>query len=180
MNQQSRLQDIAQIHPLAHVQAGTEIGARTKVWQFASVIRGSVIGEDCSIASCSIVDACRLGNRVIVSHGAFLDPGMLIEDDVFIGPHVCFCNDLWPKVSKVGWFTEDELFGPQSVIVTKVQANASIGAGAVLLPGLIIGENAMVAAGAIVTKSVGKDMIYRRDGSITDANMPGRKRFVSR
>lgn len=169
------------ISPLAMVHPGVKIGARTRVWPFASVIRGSEIGDDCSIATCAIVDGCRLGDRVIVSHGAFLDPGMVIGDDVFIGPHVCFCNDPWPKSSKVGWFESKDLFGPDRVTVTLVSDNASIGAGAILMPGIRIGSNAMVAAGSVVTKSVGPDMLYKRDGSMVVASdVADRKRYIFR
>lgn len=169
---------VEEIDHRAVIHGDVKIGKGTRVWQFASVIRGAVLGEDCSIASCAIVDSCRLGDRVIVSHGAFLDPGMKIGSDVFIGPHVIFCNDCYPRYSKVGWFTEDELFS-SDLVVSEVCDHANIGAGAILLPGVRIGENALVAAGAVVTKSVPKDMVYRRDGSIHDLSMGERKRYLS-
>lgn len=167
----------AMIMPGAHVQAGCIIGDGTRVWQFASVIREAEIGDDCTIAAGAIIDGCRLGNRVTVGHGASIHPGIVIGDDVFIGPHACFCNDLWPSTSKEGWFDLEDLLSGK-IVVTEVERSANIGAGAVIMPGIRIGENAMIAAGAVVTKSVGKDMIYRRDGTIADANMLDRKRYV--
>lgn len=151
------------IHEKAHVE-GSHIGARSKVWQFASVIRNARLGEDCSIATCAIVDGARLGDRVIVSHGAFIDPGMVIGNDVFIGPFVALCNDAWPRAHKDGFDMEPLISG--DLVTTKIEDGASIGAHAVLLPGVIIGTEAMVAAGAVVTTNVPDAHVYHRDGSI--------------
>lgn len=155
----------AEVHPLAHVSFA-KIGARTRVWQFASVIRGAVIGEDCSIATCSIVDGSVMGDRCIVSHGAFVDPGMRIHDDVFIGPQVSLCNDFWPRTEKIGWFDMADLVSGK-IIVTEIASGASIGANAVVMPGITIGYGAMIAAGAVVTRDVPPLHLFRRDGTMT-------------
>lgn len=169
----------AWLHELANVEKAT-IGARTRVWQFASVIRGAQIGVDCNIADCAIVDGSVVGDRCIVSHGAFIDPGMLIGDDVFIGPQVSLCNDFWPMVDKTGWFNMADLISG-GIVVTRVASGASIGANAVIMPGLRIGANAMVAAGAVVNRDVLAGHLFQRDGSLVpiDPTRIQRMKFVS-
>jgi UDP-2-acetamido-3-amino-2,3-dideoxy-glucuronate N-acetyltransferase len=148
----------------AHVQIGCTIGARTRVWQFASVIRKAVIGEDCSIAAGACVDGGVVGHGSIVSHCAFINPGMVIGDRVFIGPFVAMCNDAWPRAHKDG-FDIDALISGEFV-TTKIEDGASIGAHATLLPGATIGADAMVAAGAVVKGNVPDNHLYLRDGRI--------------
>lgn len=173
------IDESARIDALARLDADVVIGARTRVWQFASVIRGATIGDDCSIASCAIIDGSELGHRVIVSHGAFIDPGMAIGDDVFIGPHVCLCNDYWPRVTKEGWFVIQDLISGD-VVVTRIADGASIGAGAIVMPGVSIGKRAMIAAGAVVTGDVPDCQLYRRDGTYHPIRYePERKRRVA-
>lgn len=169
------------VHPLAsimqgaHVQRDCTIGARTRVWQFASVIRKAEIGEDCSIAAGAIVDGSIIGHRTIVSHSAFIDPGMVIGSDVFIGPFVALCNDAWPRAHKEG-FDMDALISGEFV-TTRIEDGASIGAHAVVLPGVIIGSEAMVAAGAVVSCNVPDGHVYHRDGRIVaiDPKRPARR-----
>lgn len=163
-------------HPYALVHTDCVVGPRTKVWQFASVIRGAKIGADCVIASCAIVDGSTVGNNCRISHGAFCDPGMQIGNDVFIGPHVALCNDYWPRVAREGWFDMDDLVSGK-IIVTKIEDGASLGAGAILMPGVTIGCGAMVAAGAVVTQDVPANSLYRRNGKIVEeVSPPGRMR----
>lgn len=157
--------DACFIHDLAQVDNGCTIGDHSRVWQFASVIRGAKIGQDCSIASCSIVDGSTLGDRVIVGHGAFIGPGTLIGNDVFIAPCVTFCNDFWPVVSKEGWFDVADLVSG-NVVVTIVRDGASIGAGAIIMPGVVIGAEAMIAAGAVVNRNVPDRHLFRVGGEM--------------
>ena len=157
---------MSDVHSKAEVHADCHVGSRTRVWQFASVIRGSKVGEDCNIASCAIVDGATLGRNVIVGHGSFIAPGIVLEDDVFVGPGVVFCNDYWPRVSKVGWFIQ------QGTVVTRVKRGASIGAGVVVLPGIVVGEEAMVAAGARVRDHVPPGFLLRRDGLCEPIHAP--------
>ena len=132
------------IHPLSDVQSQS-IGAGTKVWQFAVILPGAVIGNDCNICAHTFIEnEVVLGHRVTVKSGVYLWDGLTIEDDVFIGPCVAFSNDKYPR-SKVY---------PGAFAQTLVKRGASIGANATVLPGIVLGENCMVGAGAVVTRDV--------------------------
>lgn len=131
-------------HALADVQS-TAIGADTRVWQFVVVLPGAQIGQDCNICAHSLIESdVVIGDRVTVKSGVQLWDGLRVGDDVFIGPNVSFANDRFPRSRQK----------PEKFLVTTIHDGASIGAGAVILPGLEIGRNAMVAAGAVVTRSV--------------------------
>lgn len=159
------------IHPLAHVDDTCGINADVKVWQFASVTRGTVLGPGCSVAPFAVLDGPRFGSRCIVSMHVAMGPGFLIGDDVFIGPSVTFCNDAWPTVDKAGWHAEDFHKG---AVTIRVGNGSSIGANAVILPGVVIGDGCMIAAGAVVSRDVPDHCLRRRDG--TDDPILGRPR----
>lgn len=132
------------IHSLADVQSET-IGDNTRIWQFTVVLKGAVIGSEVNLcAQCFVENDVKIGNRVTIKNGVQLWDGITIEDDVFIGPNVTFTNDKHPKSKHY----------PESFLKTLVKQGASIGAGAVILPGVTIGSGALVAAGSVVTKSV--------------------------
>lgn len=151
----------AVIHHLAHVE-NSDLGENTRVWQFASVIRRAVIGNSCRVAAGAVIDGATVGDRTIISNGAHLNPGTWVGTDVFIGPHVVTCNDAWPRVSKEGF--ELELIN--GLCIVKICDGASIGANAVVLPGITIGAHAMVAAGSVVDRSVPTGCLFRRTGTI--------------
>ena len=132
------------IHPLADCQT-TSIGENSRVWQFVVILPEARIGAEANICShCLIENDVIIGDRVTVKSGVQLWDGLRIGDDVFIGPNVTFTNDKFPR-SKVY---------PELYPITTVGKGASIGGGAVLLPGVTIGEYAMVGAGAVVTRDV--------------------------
>lgn len=132
------------IDSLASVQS-RHIGHNTRVWQYVVVLEGAVIGDDCNICShCFVENDVVVGNRVTVKCGVQLWDGVRLQDDVFIGPNVTFTNDRFPRSRK----------RPEKFLETVVEEGASIGAGAVILPGIRVGRNSMVAAGAVVTRSV--------------------------
>ena len=132
------------IHKLSDVQA-SNIGSDTRVWQFSVILEGAVLGENCNICAHTLIEGdVILGNNVTVKSGVFLWDGTRIADNVFIGPNATFTNDLHPR-SKI----YPETF--QGIIIKE---GASIGANATLLPGITIGKNAMVGAGAVVVKDV--------------------------
>lgn len=132
------------IHQKSDVQS-TKIGRGTTIWQFSVVLPNATIGEDCNI-NCQVFieNDVIIGNRVTVKSGTQLWDGLRVEDDVFIGPNVTFTNDKFPR-SKIY---------PQRFPVTHIERGSSIGGGAVILPGITIGQEAMVGAGAVVTRSV--------------------------
>lgn len=132
------------IHPSADAQS-PHIGEGTNIWQYVVVLPKARIGRDCNIcAQVFIENDVVVGDRVTVKNGVQLWDGLRVEDEVFIGPNVTFTNDKSPR-SKVY---------PETFPVTTVGKGASIGGGAVILPGLTIGEHAMVGAGAVVTHDV--------------------------
>jgi acetyltransferase-like isoleucine patch superfamily enzyme/dTDP-4-dehydrorhamnose 3,5-epimerase-like enzyme len=132
------------VHKTADVQS-QNIGRGTKIWQYVIVLARARIGTDCNIcAHVFIEDDVIIGDRVTVKCGVQLWNGLRVEDDVFIGPNATFTNDRYPR----------SLRQRDSPLETRLMRGATIGAGAVILPGLTIGEGAIVGAGAIVTRSV--------------------------
>jgi UDP-2-acetamido-3-amino-2,3-dideoxy-glucuronate N-acetyltransferase len=132
------------IHPLSDVQT-EKIGNGTRVWQFCVILKGAIIGSECNICShCFIEGDVNIGNRVTIKNGVHLYDGVHIEDNVFIGSNVAFINDKFPRSKQY----------PEKFLNIIIRKNASIGANATLLPGITIGENAMVGAGAVVTRDV--------------------------
>jgi acetyltransferase-like isoleucine patch superfamily enzyme len=132
------------IHTLADVDS-TTIGEGSRIWQFVVILSGAKIGQDCNICSHSLIENdVIIGDRVTVKSGVQLWDGLRVGDDVFIGPNASFANDRFPRSKKT----------PEKFLQTTVERGASIGAGAIILPGVIIGRNAMVGAGAVVTRSV--------------------------
>ncbi|MCC7040804.1 MAG: WxcM-like domain-containing protein [Burkholderiales bacterium] len=132
------------IHPLADVQT-TKVGAGTRLWQFVVALPGAEIGSDCIICShCFIENDVVIGDRVTVKNGVQLWDGLRVGDDVFIGPNVTFTNDRYPRSRQ----------HPGSFLQTHIDPGASIGGGATLVPGIRIGRNALVGAGAVVTRSI--------------------------
>lgn len=132
------------IHALADVQSA-DIGKDTRIWQYVVVLPGSRIGDDCNICShCLIENDVIIGDRVTVKSGVQLWDGLRVGNDVFIGPNVTFANDLFPRSRQK----------PKAFLITTIHEGASIGAGAVILPGVEIGHKAMIGAGAVVTRSV--------------------------
>lgn len=151
------------IHAQSVIDSTAKIGSGTSVWQFATVIRGAAIGVDCSIGACSIVDAARIGDRCRVGQAAQLHPGLWAGDEVFFGPGCVICNDPWPRVRKGDFEIEKILAG---FVTVRIGHGASIGAGAIVLPGVRIGEGAMVSAGAVVTQSVEDYHMLKRCGDV--------------
>lgn len=132
------------IHALADVQS-KRIGENTQIWQFCVVLENALIGNNCNInAQVLIENDVIIGNQVTIKSGVQVWDGMRIEDNVFIGPNATFTNDPLPRSKQY----------PEQFSTITVKQGASIGANATILPGLTIGEHAMVGAGAVVTKNV--------------------------
>lgn len=132
------------IHPLADVQSKA-IGTDSRVWQFVVVLPGAQIGQGCNICShCLIENDVVIGDRVTVKSGVQLWDGLRVGNDVFIGPNVTFTNDKYPK-------SRNSNYKP---VRTYIEVGASIGGGAILLPGVRVGAGATVGAGAVVINDV--------------------------
>ena len=135
----------ARIHPLAYVESGATIGANTIVWQFAVILAGARIGEGCNLNAHTLVEGgAAIGDRVTLKSGVYVWDGVTLEDDVFCGPNATFTNDPRPRSRQ----------RPATFLPTVVRRGVSIGAGAVLLPGLTIGADAFIGAGAVITRDV--------------------------
>jgi len=132
------------IHPLSDVQS-VMIGDDTRIWQFCVILPKAQIGARCNIcANVFIENDVIVGNNVTIKNGVQLWDGIRLEDNVFIGPNVTFTNDIFPRSKSF----------PDKFLQTIIKAGASIGANATILPGITIGENAMIGAGAVIIHSV--------------------------
>ncbi len=132
------------IHPTALV-ATKAIGDGTRIWAFVNILAGARIGADCNVCDrCFIENDVVLGDRVTVKCGVSLYDGLVLEDGVFVGPGVIFSNDPRPRSRR----------RPEAFPQTRVREGASLGAGAILLPGIAVGRFAMVGAAALVTRDV--------------------------
>jgi len=133
------------IHPSAEVSSEATIGEGSRIWHWAQIREGARVGQNCVVGKDVYVDATVVvGDDCKVENFASIYRGVTIGNRVFVGPHVCFTNDTYPRAVSPDW----------KVLPTKVENGASIGANATILCGLTIGRNAMVAAGAVVTKDV--------------------------
>ncbi len=139
------------IHKLSDVQS-KNIGKDTKVWQYCVILENAIIGENCNICAYVLIENdVVIGNNVTIKSGVQLWDGLVVEDNVFIGPNVTFTNDLYPRSKKY----------PEKFLKTVIKKGASIGANVTIIPGVVIGENAMIAAGSIVTKNVPDNYLYK-------------------
>tara|TARA_R100001463_G_scaffold42715_15_gene89435 strand:- start:6771 stop:7235 length:465 start_codon:yes stop_codon:yes gene_type:complete len=140
---------VSVLHPLADV-ADCELGAGTRIWQYAVILQGAKIGNDCNVCAHTLIEGdVIIGDRVTVKSGVFLWDGTRVGDDVFIGPNATFTNDPTPRSRQY----------PEKYEGIIVESGASIGANATILPGIVIGERAMVGAGAVVTRDVPADAV---------------------
>ena len=126
-----------------------DIGENTVIRDYVNIFRCK-IGKDCKIAAfVEIQKGVTIGDRCAIEAFVFIPSGVTIEDEVFIGPHVCFTNDLYPKAVNPEW----------KVTPTLVKKGSSIGAGSIIRCGVTIGENALVGAGSVVTKNVAPNTV---------------------
>lgn len=138
----------------------TLIGKGTKIYE-PSNIYGCVIGENCKVgAFVEIGPKSYIGNYVNIQSGVYIPEGIAIEDYCFIGPHVTFTNDKYPP-SHGNWMLDKKTDNfnfkhiPLKIqYITWVEKGVSIGANVTVLPGIILGENSIIGAGAVVTKNI--------------------------
>lgn len=129
-----------------------KIGLNTHIWNPCNIY-GCTIGNNCVIgAFVEIQSDVVIGDNCKIESGAYLPTGVIIQDDVFIGPRVVFTNDKYPSaVNKDGTLKNKSDWECMKTYVCK---GASIGANSTILPGVIIGNYAVVGAGSVVTKDV--------------------------
>ena len=131
-------------HELAVVEDGADIGNGTKIWHFAHVRTGAKLGENVIVGKSSFVDTgVNIGSNVKIQNLVSVYHGVTIEDEVFVGPHAVFTNDLHPRA-----------IGDWQVAETLVKKGASIGANATIVCGTTLGSYCLVGAGSVVTKDV--------------------------
>jgi UDP-2-acetamido-3-amino-2,3-dideoxy-glucuronate N-acetyltransferase len=141
------------VHPSAHVEPGALIGEGTKVWHNAHIRKGSRVGKSCVIGKSVYIDATvKVGNFVKIQNFATLYQGLTVEDGVYIGPSVTFTNDKVPR--SINPDGTPKSLEDWTCLNTVIKKGASVGANATVLPGLTIGEWAMIGAGSMVTKDV--------------------------
>ena len=132
------------LHPESLCES-RRVGPGTRIWAFAHVLPAATIGGDCNICDHVFIENdVVIGDRVTVKCGVQLWDGLRVDDDVFIGPNATFSNDKFPRSRQ----------HQAKPLETHLARGSSIGAGAIVLPGLTIGAHAMVGAGAVVTHDV--------------------------
>jgi acetyltransferase-like isoleucine patch superfamily enzyme len=141
------------VHPTAEVSPEAYVGAGTRIWRQAHVREHAQIGETCNVGKGVYIDThVHIGSNVKIQNHTSIFEGVTIEDGVFVGPHVCFTNDLFPRA-----ITPDgnlKSADDWEITPTLVKYGASIGAGSTIVCGVTIGEFALVGAGSVVTKDV--------------------------
>jgi len=133
------------VHRTADVDPSAVLGEGTKVWNNVQIRENAVIGRDCIVGKSVYIDhTVVVGDRVKIQNGVSIYHGVTVEDDVFLGPHMTFTNDLYPRAFDPEWH----------VVPTLVRKGASVGANVTIVCGVTLGEYSMVGAGAVVTKDV--------------------------
>ncbi|MGB2984895.1 MAG: Gfo/Idh/MocA family oxidoreductase [Phycisphaerae bacterium] len=142
------------VHPTAICES-RDVGEGTRLWAFSHVLDGAAIGCDCNICDHAYVEGgARIGDGVTIKNHVMVWDGVTIEDSVFIGPGVVFTNDRYPRSRRMPEVSQCHQRREDWLTSTVVRRGASIGAGAVILPGVAIGRYAGVGAGAVVTRDV--------------------------
>jgi UDP-2-acetamido-3-amino-2,3-dideoxy-glucuronate N-acetyltransferase len=135
------------VHESSYVDEPVKIGAGTKIWHYCHVQKGASIGERCSLGqNVNVASNVTIGNGCKLQNNVSVYEGVVLEDDVFCGPSCVFTNDLTPRAKYPK--------GSVNYVKTLVKRGATIGANATIICGNTIGEWAMVASGAVVTKDV--------------------------
>jgi acetyltransferase-like isoleucine patch superfamily enzyme len=141
------------IHPTASVSTKASIGPGTRIWNHVQVREDANIGSNCIIGKDAYIDfSVQIGDNVKIQNGALIYHGTTLESGVFVGPGVIFTNDKNPRAIN----PDGSLKGNDDWDVGEIQVcfGASVGAGAIVLPNVTIGEFALVGAGAVVTRDV--------------------------
>lgn len=142
------------IHPTAIVESDS-IGDGTKIWAYAHVLPNVQIGSNCNIGDHAFIETgASVGNNVTIKNHVCVWQGVTIEDDCFVGPHVVFTNDQYPRSPRMNEAATRYQNTENWMDPTIVERGCSIGANATILPGIRLGAYAMIAAGATVSRDV--------------------------
>ncbi|MEN9407206.1 MAG: hypothetical protein RLZZ455_422 [Candidatus Parcubacteria bacterium] len=145
------MEDVTRQTPLQQIK-NCKIGQKTKLHHYINLY-DCIIGENCTVGSfVEIQNGVTVGKNVKISSHSFLCEGVVIEENVFIGHHVVFTNDRYPRATNE--HGTKKVAGEWALEKIIVRKGASIGSNSTILPGVIIGENAMIGAGSVVTKNV--------------------------
>lgn len=141
------------IHPTADVSPRAIIGAGTRVWHQAQIRERATLGDNCIVGKGAYIDFdVSIGSNVKIQNGVYVYHGASLQDGVFLGPGVIITNDKLPRaINPDGSLKSD---ADWQISHTLIQCGASVGAGAVVLPGVTIGEFAMIGAGSVVAHDV--------------------------
>lgn len=132
------------VHESAHIEENVVMGKGCKIWHNSQIRKNAVLGENVIVGKSSFVDkSVKIGNNVKIQNMVSIYQGVTLDDNVFVGPHVVFTNDLYPRT-----------IGNWKIVETIVKFGASIGANSTIICGITIGKFALIAAGAVVTKNV--------------------------
>ncbi len=146
--------DSTQVHPQALVECET-IGQGTRIWAFAHVMKGATLGADCNVGDHAFLETgSRVGNNVTIKNHVCIWEGIIIEDEVFLGPHVVFTNDKYPRSPRMNRIANRYQQKETWLESTVVKQGSSIGANSTIMPGITLGAYCMIAAGSIVTRNV--------------------------
>src|SRR5690606_19951816 len=133
-------------HESSFVDAGAEIGDGTKIWHFCHIMSGSKIGSNCNIGQNVVISPeVIIGNNVKIQNNVSIYTGVIVEDDVFLGPSMVFTNVINPR---------SHVSRKEEYKTTLVKKGASIGANATIVCGTTLGQYCFIGAGAVVTKDV--------------------------
>jgi acetyltransferase-like isoleucine patch superfamily enzyme len=135
----------AYVHETAEVDPSVQIGAGSKIWNNVQIRENAIIGKGCVVGKSVYIDhTVIIGDRVKIQNSVSIYHGVTVEDDVFLGPHMTFTNDLYPRAFDPEWH----------VVPTVVRKGASVGANVTVVCGVELGAYCMVGAGAVVTRDV--------------------------
>jgi acetyltransferase-like isoleucine patch superfamily enzyme len=133
------------------ISPNVKLGQNVRIYDFTNLY-GCEIGDDVKIGTfVEIQKGAKIGHRCKISSHTFICEGVTLEDEVFVGHHVVFTNDRFPRATANGQLQSE---ADWTCVPTLVKRGASIGSGAVLLCGITVGENAMIGAGSVVTRDV--------------------------
>lgn len=141
------------VHPSA-INESDQIGIGTRIWAFAHVLKGAVVGEQCNIGGhCYVEGGARLGNGVTLKNGVSVWEGVTLEDFVFVGPNAVFTNDKYPRSPRLP-AAKDRYAAKGWLVPTRIREGAVIGANATVVCGITVGRFAVIAAGAVAVRDV--------------------------